>query len=80
MKHVGDDSKPSLSYSGEDVERSYTPVSGLELNNQHHDQPEGEIIDLMVKLYKDGKMSGFLSNLKIGEYDIDCCYLWHQLA
>ena len=58
--------------SGEEVERSYTPVSSLEVNTQR-DQPtlpqerEGEVIELMIKLYKDGKMSRFLSNLKIGK-------------
>ncbi len=59
-----------LSCSGEEVERSYTPVSSLEANSQHHDhqEPEGQLIELMIKLYSDGKMSGFLSNLKIGEY------------
>lgn len=38
--------------------------------------PEGETIELMVKLYKDGKMSSFLSNLKEGTY-ADCCWCVH---
>lgn len=69
MGYSQDDYKPSLSCSGEDVERSYTPVNGLELHPAQPAQPEGEVIDLMIKLYKDGKMSGFLANLKIGECD-----------
>ena len=47
--------------------RSYTPVCTQEALTRHS-QAEGETIDLMVKLYKDGKMSQFLSNLNIGKY------------
>lgn len=60
--------------AGEEVERSYTPVSSLEVNNQRHEspafpqEPEGKVIELMIKLYNNGKMSRFLSNLKIGEH------------
>ena len=67
---------PSLSLIlGEDVERSYTPVSAMEANlatTQCHahqvTQQDGEFetLQLMVKLYNDGKMSKFLSNLKQG--------------
>ncbi len=59
----------SLSLSGKDVERSYTPVSSLEANPHNNAlQQDGETIELMIKLYKDGKMSHFLSNLKQGIY------------
>ena len=51
---------------GEEVVRSYTPVSALEHHPQLQEQREGRVIELMIKLYKDGKMSGFLSNLKQG--------------
>lgn len=53
---------------GEDVERSYTPVSTLEGPRPVHPQAqqEGETIELMIKLYKDGKMSSFLDNLEQG--------------
>lgn len=60
-------------HAGESVERSYTPVDTLEAARQRNgllppSGQEGETIELMVKLYKDGKMSGFLSNLKEGRY------------
>lgn len=58
-----------ISYSaGETVERSYTPVSALQGSTQRTEMTqEGETIELMIKLYKDGKMSSFLSNLKEGD-------------
>jgi len=56
--------------NGVEVERKYTPVSRLEASGQRPVHPqaqqEAESIDLMIKLYKDGKMSGFLSGLKEG--------------
>ena len=55
-----------MSCAGEEVERSYTPVCTLETTQSLREEQEGRIIELMVKLYKDGKMSGFLSNLKEG--------------
>lgn len=56
----------SLSLSaGEEVERSYTPVSMLEHHPSQNEQ-EGEVVELMIKLYKDGKMSSFLSKLQQG--------------
>lgn len=59
--------------NGEEVERKYTPVSALIGNTPpRHSQPaypqDGETVDLMVKLYKNGKMSGFLSSLKEGRW------------
>lgn len=57
--------------TGETVERSYTPVDTLEANKKRNGFPvglEGETIELMVKLYKDGKMSSFLSNLNKGRW------------
>ncbi len=50
---------------GEEVVRSYTPVSPLEQRSIAPPQ-EGEAIELMIKLYDNGKMSSFLSSLKEG--------------
>lgn len=66
---------------GEVVERSYTPISSLEASKQRNGllplaPQEGETIELMIKLYKDGKMSGFLSSLKEGMYVVECLLLW----
>ena len=64
-------------FAGEVVERSYTPVSALENNKQKNGlvppvaSQEGETIELMVKLYKDGKMSSFLASLKEGMYLVE---------
>lgn len=68
-------------FVGEEVERSYTPVCSLGNSGVHRHPPpakaaaiseppappaEGETIDLMIKLYQDGKMSRYLSSLKKG--------------
>ena len=53
--------------NGEVVERSYTPVSSLESNKLRNSAQDGETIELMIKLYSDGKMSSFLSTLKEGD-------------
>jgi len=55
------------------VERKYTPVSALEVPSSRHGQqatPQGggDTIGLMIKLYRDGKMSGFLSKLHEGKF------------
>lgn len=70
----------SLCITGEEVERSYTPVCSLSDAGTHRHPPpasgaadssatptEGETIDLMIKLYQDGKMSRYLSDLKKGK-------------
>lgn len=71
----------SLCSTGEEVERSYTPVCSLSDSGAHRHPPpaasgaaessatptEGETIDLMIKLYQDGKMSRYLSDLKNGK-------------
>lgn len=59
------------------MERSYTPVDTLEASRKRNGLlppgKEGETIELMVKLYRDGKMSSFLSNLKEGrQYNLSC--------
>ena len=55
---------------GESVTRSYTPICSSDALTRHTPpaHAEGQSIDLMVKLYDNGKMSRFLSNLSIGEY------------
>jgi len=53
---------------GEIVKRSYTPVCSSEDLDRHGPACSGgRSIDLMVKLYQEGKMSQHLSNLSIGE-------------
>lgn len=64
---------------GEEVERSYTPVCSLTDTGVHrHPLPasaagttepstEGEALDLLIKLYPDGKMSRYLAALKKGD-------------
>ena len=64
------------------MERSYTPVCSLTDTGVHrHPLPasaagtiepsapptEGEILDLLIKLYPDGKMSHYLAGLKKGK-------------
>lgn len=62
---------PSL-FSGEEVERSYTPVLPL----SHKQAPsDGRTIQFMIKLYSDGQMSQYLSQLKVGK----CGTLFGQL-
>lgn len=63
------------------MERSYTPVCSLTDTGVHrHPLPasaagttepctEGETLDLLIKLYADGKMSRYLASLKKGK---DC--------
>ena len=58
--------------SGEEVERSYTPVLPL----SHKQAPsDGRTIQFMIKLYSDGQMSQYLSQLKVGK----CGTLFGQL-
>ena len=53
---------------GESITRSYTPIcSNEDLTRHTPAHVEGQSVKLMVKLYKDGKMSQYLSNLNIGE-------------
>ena len=63
------------------MERSYTPVCSLTDTGVHrHPLPasaagntesstDGETLDLLIKLYPDGKMSHYLAGLKKGK---DC--------
>lgn len=61
--------------TGVEVERSYTPVSALEMTQSVKEEQEGRVVELMVKLYKGGKMSGFLSTLKQGVLECKECAL-----
>lgn len=47
---------------GKQVERSYTPVLPL---SDH--RPDGSSLELMIKLYKNGRMSQYLSRLSSGD-------------
>ncbi|XP_064405322.1 cytochrome b5 reductase 4-like [Halichondria panicea] len=53
---------------GESITRSYTPIcSNEDLTRHTPAHVEGRSVQLMVKLYKDGKMSRYLSDLNIGD-------------
>lgn len=45
-------------FENKNIMRSYTPINIV--NNKY--------IDLMIKIYKNGKMSKYISNLKVGDY------------
>lgn len=56
--------------NGESFTRSYTPICSSEALTRHTPaHPEGTTVELMVKLYQDGKMSQYLSDLNIGKLD-----------
>lgn len=59
---------PSHSYShtGEEVVRSYTPVSSLSPAPSPRGPVQCDTLQLMIKLYSDGRMSQVLSSLKVG--------------
>lgn len=46
--------------------RSYTPVSSLSPAPSPHGPVQCDTLQLMVKLYSDGRMSQVLSSLKVG--------------
>ena len=50
---------------GEEVERSYTPVVPL---SQKQAPSDGRTIKFMIKLYCDGQMSQYLSQLKVADH------------
>lgn len=58
--------------SGEEIERDYTPVCTLadtakRQPQAQHQAASSDTIQMMIKLYKDGKMSGYLDKLKVGK-------------
>ena len=57
--------------AGKQVERSYTPVLPL---NDHRHTTDGSSLELMIKLYKNGRMSQYLSHLKIGKLSHDAIH------
>ena len=59
---------PPLPPSGEVIERSYTPV--LPLNGQKHASSDGKSLEFMIKLYNNGQMSQYLSELKVGKWNV----------
>ena len=56
----------SHSHTGEEVVRSYTPVSLLSPDPSPCGPVQCDTLQLMVKLYSDGRMSQVLSSLKVG--------------
>ena len=58
---------------GEQIERDYTPVNSFMESTNRQPQAQlssSETIQMMIKLYKDGKMSNYLEKLKVGKHNL----------